>query len=161
MLSANDFFAYTGATPAPKKISITPSKKNLSAIRQKVVISYNKPISHTVTEIDPFPNAVNIFSNEFMNGGMKISAKFSQDTNPRTTTAAVIMPKDNQPPRTVLIDSDAMRIESPLQLVIYSDASFAIFGTTDKTATKKYKDDLQSLGGKFNNWLKRNGEPTP
>lgn len=184
MFSTDDFFAYTGATPAPKKTAskVTPTTRNLTAIRAQVTA---QPMSKWSIQAS---KPVNILSDEFMNGQLKKSARFSnpqpapappqppiiknagelfqrvtQATEARNTAiaAAVIMPKDNQPPRTVLIDSDAMRVQSPLQLVMYSEASFAIFGTTDKTATKKYKDDLQSLGGKFNNWLRLNGNQTP
>lgn len=43
-----------------------------------------------------------------------------------------------------------------LELVHYSDRSFAIFGDTKPMAAK-----LDTLGGKFNRWLKRDGVPTP
>lgn len=44
-----------------------------------------------------------------------------------------------------------------LEFVNYSPVSFAIFGEK----TKEYKDDLMKLGGKFNRFLKRNGNPEP
>lgn len=44
-----------------------------------------------------------------------------------------------------------------LELVEYSPLSFAIFGER----TKELKDTLHELGGKFNRFLKRNGQPEP
>lgn len=38
----------------------------------------------------------------------------------------------------------------------YSERSFAIFGDT-----KPMKDKLDQLGGKFNRWLKKEGQSTP
>ena len=107
----------------------------------------------------PFPNAVNILSDEFMNGAIRKSAKFaqgSQNAAPVRKYTAVIQPQDNKPVKVTLIDSDAMRVNCPLEIVDYSDFSFAVYGET-----KKYYKDLLSLGGKFNNWLKRDGKPTP
>lgn len=45
---------------------------------------------------------------------------------------------------------------NPLELVNYSERSFAVFGDT-----KPLQAQLEALGGKFNRWLKRDGTPTP
>jgi hypothetical protein len=150
MYSINDFLDYSGAAPAPKKTSVTPTRRNLAAIRRTVKSS--DQLARTGYRIEA-SQPVNILSPEFMNGAMKVSSRFAAPTR---TSTAVIMPEDNQPRKTVLIDSDAMQVSCPLEIVRYSDASFAVFGKT-----KQYKDDLQSLGGKFNNWLKRDCKPTP
>lgn len=47
-------------------------------------------------------------------------------------------------------------VKPALQLVNYSEKSFAIFGDT-----KPRKDQLEALGGSFNRWLKKDGIPTP
>jgi hypothetical protein len=46
--------------------------------------------------------------------------------------------------------------EKPLEMVPYSDKSFAIYGDT-----KPIQKQLEALGGSFNRWLKRDGVPTP
>jgi hypothetical protein len=43
-----------------------------------------------------------------------------------------------------------------LRLVKYSDKAYAVFGQT-----KEYKDKLKEIGGKFNPYLKENGEKSP
>lgn len=43
-----------------------------------------------------------------------------------------------------------------LELVNYSERSFAVFGDT-----KPMQSTLEGLGGKFNRWLKRDGIATP
>lgn len=50
----------------------------------------------------------------------------------------------------------AKPVLNSLELVSYSDRSFAIFGETRPLQAK-----LEALGGKFNRWLKRDGIPTP
>lgn len=47
-------------------------------------------------------------------------------------------------------------VKQALELVMYSDRSFAIFGDT-----KPVKDQLHALYGKFNRYLKRNGGTEP
>ncbi len=161
MYSINDFLDYSGAAAAPRKTSVTPTRKNLAAIRRTV--KSDDQLARTNYRIEA-GKPVNILSPEFMGGAMKASSRFATPTvrptqpppSPNRTNIAVIMPEDNRPHKAVLIDSQAMQVSCPLEVVRYSDASFAVFGET-----KKFKDDLQSLGGKFNNWLKRDGKPTP
>lgn len=50
----------------------------------------------------------------------------------------------------------AKPVLNSLELVSYSERSFAVFGDT-----KPIQAQLESLGGKFNRWLKRDGIPTP
>lgn len=47
-------------------------------------------------------------------------------------------------------------VKPALELVDYSERSFAIFGDTKPMQAK-----LEALGGKFNRWLKREGVATP
>lgn len=140
MFNPDEFFAYAGTSSTPaRKPTTAPTRRNLTTIRTQVMTA-PKPVDLSLSNFckpEPTPAAV------------------------KRQFTAVIRPEDNKPVRVVMIDSDATQIHSPLQLVKYSDYSFAVFGTTDETATKKYKDDLQSLGGKFNKWLKRDGKPTP
>lgn len=66
----------------------------------------------------------------------------------------------------VLVSALAKRMAAPivapeppkpaLELVNYSERSFAIFGDT-----KPLKDKLMGLGGKFNAYLRRDGVATP
>lgn len=55
-----------------------------------------------------------------------------------------------------LPEMPAQTSKPALELVNYSERSFAIFGDTKPMQAK-----LEALGGKFNRWLKRDGIATP
>lgn len=50
----------------------------------------------------------------------------------------------------------AQPVKPAIELVMYSERSFAIFGET-----RPLQAQLEALGGKFNRWLKRDGVATP
>lgn len=79
----------------------------------------------------------------------------TRPTRPRPTPGPSPRPKPQAEPIPAAKPAPLPE-NKPLELVRYSDKSFAIFGDT-----KPVKDKLTDLGGKFNRYLKREGIPTP
>lgn len=77
-------------------------------------------------------------------------------TRPRPVVATMTMPAPTMKVSAPVPVVTVQPIKPALELVNYSDRSFAVFGDT-----KPIKDLLFDLGGKFNAYLKRNGIATP
>lgn len=87
-------------------------------------------------------------------------AKKATTLRPRPTVATATIPRpvvaSVQPTPKNLSVMPAQASKPALELVMYSERSFAIFGDT-----KPLQDQLEGLCGKFNRYLKRDGIVTP
>lgn len=76
------------------------------------------------------------------------------------TTQRVVLPSGPMMVHTYQAPAPPVMAAQPakpvLELVNYSERSFAIYGDT-----KAMQARLEALGGKFNRWLKKDGRPTP